>query len=124
MKFPLPQRSPLRAHPCILAAAPGATACTLAPASSRLAIFDSPISPAPTTRHFRPFGLRRAEIVFPSTYYSQYLLVLCPRGYGPGETTSLFWSRPFDYGKDCTQGFDAVIHTSLRACTISSPDKN
>ena len=46
------------------------------------------------------------------------------RGYGPGETTSLFWSRPFDYGKDCTQDFDDVIHTSLRACTISSPDKN
>src|SRR2546425_11193176 len=83
MKFPLPQRSPLRAHPCILAAARGATACTLAPASSRLAIFDSPISPAPTTRHFRPFSLRRAEIVFPSTYYSQYLLVLCHAATAP-----------------------------------------
>jgi len=77
MKFPLPQRSPLRAHPCILAVARGATAGTLVPASSRVAIFDSPISPAPTTKHFRPFSLSRVEIVFPSTYYNQYSLVLC-----------------------------------------------
>src|SRR5882724_7138543 len=69
MKFPLPRRSPLRAHPCILAVARGATTCTPAPASSRLAIFDWPIAPAPTTKHFRPFSLRKSgnslSIAFP-----------------------------------------------------------
>src|SRR4029077_15191476 len=49
----------LRAHSCILAVALGATTCTPAPASSRLAIFDWPIAPAPTTKHFRPFSLRK-----------------------------------------------------------------
>jgi len=65
-------------------------------------------------------------MVFPSIDYSQYSLVLCQAVTALVKRLPCSGGRahPFDYGKDCTHGFDAVIHTSLRACTISSPDKN
>src|SRR6266536_338459 len=122
MKFPLPQRSPLRAHPCILAVARGATAgagsCIEQAGDFRFGNFASPDNEAFSSFQFEESG----------NSLSIYLLLPIlarpmSRGYGSSETTSLFWwSRPFDYGKDCTHGFDAVIHTSLRACTISNSD--
>src|SRR5262249_39762701 len=61
-------------HVTMAGVACGATTRTLAPATSRLRIFDSAIFPAPITRHERPFSFRNiGKRLIPSPFRTAHL---------------------------------------------------